>query len=219
MWDGMERPDELVRPRRRSQSERRAATQAALLDATIECLVEFGYRHTTTTRVAERAGVSRGAQVHHFHTKADLVAAAVARLAMRREEQLREAAKRLPPGPARLEAALDLLWETYNNPLFEATVELWVVARTDPELRASLAGLEREVIAMAYESAGALLGEYTDVPGFDQKLALVLSSIQGTVLLRSVFSGDRNDPLPSWRRRRAELVGMFEPAAPAAALV
>jgi len=50
-----------------------------LLDATIDCLVEEGYSGTTTTRVVERAGLSRGAQVHHFPTKSQLVAEAVRR--------------------------------------------------------------------------------------------------------------------------------------------
>src|SRR5215470_16496508 len=63
--------------RRRTQAERSAATQARLLDAALQCLVELGYAGTTTTVVAERAGVSRGAQLHHFPTRAALVAAAV----------------------------------------------------------------------------------------------------------------------------------------------
>ena len=39
---------------RRSQAERSAATREALLDATIDCLIEEGYASTTTARVAER---------------------------------------------------------------------------------------------------------------------------------------------------------------------
>lgn len=67
--------------RTRTQEERSAATRAALLDATVACLVDYGYASLTTTRVVERAGVSRGAQVHHFPTKAQLVTEAVRHLA------------------------------------------------------------------------------------------------------------------------------------------
>src|SRR5215468_6574679 len=70
----------------RTQEERSAAMRERLLDATIDCLVEYGYSGTTTTRVAERAGVTRGAQVHHFPTKTDLVTAAVRHLATKRAE-------------------------------------------------------------------------------------------------------------------------------------
>ena len=59
------------------QQERSRATQARLLEATVECLVERGWSGTTTTVVAAMAGVSRGAQLHHYPTKASLVMAAV----------------------------------------------------------------------------------------------------------------------------------------------
>jgi AcrR family transcriptional regulator len=55
---------------RRTQEERSATTRARLLDATIDCLSELGYTNTTTTEIAKRAGLSRGAQLHHFPTKA-----------------------------------------------------------------------------------------------------------------------------------------------------
>jgi AcrR family transcriptional regulator len=47
----------------------------------IGCLVDYGHAGTTVTRIAERAGVTRGAQVHHYRTKDDLVTAAVTHLA------------------------------------------------------------------------------------------------------------------------------------------
>lgn len=73
---------------RRTQEERSATTRALLLDATIDCLIEFGYANTTTARVAERAGVSRGAQVHHFTTKTALLAEAIRHLAVKRGDAL-----------------------------------------------------------------------------------------------------------------------------------
>lgn len=79
-------------PIRRAQAGRSAATRARLLDATIECLVEHGYTGTTTTAVAQRAGVSRGAQLHHYGTREQLVAAAVGHLAEQRAAVLREQA-------------------------------------------------------------------------------------------------------------------------------
>src|SRR5438309_628978 len=68
---------------RRTQAERRAATRTALLDATIACLVEDGYAGTTTRRIAERAGLTPGAQQHHFATKIQLVTEALRHLADR----------------------------------------------------------------------------------------------------------------------------------------
>ena len=91
-------------PPRRSQAERSASTREALLDATIACLVEDGYASTTTSRVAERAGVSRGAHLHHFQTRQALLAAAMEHLAERRGEQLLAAAENAPEGRERLAA-------------------------------------------------------------------------------------------------------------------
>jgi AcrR family transcriptional regulator len=124
---------------RRTQAERSATTRAQLLDATIDCLIERGWAGTTTTEVAERAGVSRGAQLHHFPSKAELVAAAVEHLFHRRHEEFRRAFEALPPDVDRAAAAIDLLWPMVSGPTFYAWLELAVAARTDPELRSQLA--------------------------------------------------------------------------------
>lgn len=68
--------------RRRTQEERRAETRGRVLDATIACLLELGYGATTQRAVSDRSGVTRGAQLHHFPTRAQLVAEATTRLAI-----------------------------------------------------------------------------------------------------------------------------------------
>src|SRR5437762_2972866 len=95
---------------RRTQEERSASTRVRLLDATIECLFELGYANTTTTEIARRAGLSRGAQLHHFPTKAELVITAVDHLFARRTAEFRAAFANLPAGVDRAAAAIDLLW-------------------------------------------------------------------------------------------------------------
>jgi AcrR family transcriptional regulator len=135
---------------RRTQEERSAATREALLEATISCLVEHGYAGTTTTRVAERAGLSRGAQMHHFQRKAPLVVAALLHLARRRRDELIERAERELPDVEDLgAAALDIVWATFSGPLYTAALELWMAARTDDELREALLPVERDIGAGA----------------------------------------------------------------------
>src|SRR3954451_4672191 len=116
---------------RRNQAERSATTRQALLDATLECLVRDGYANTTTARVAERAGVSRGAHLHHFQTRDALLAAAADHLTAKRGEHLLAAADELPDGPDRIARGLDLLWASYANPLYHASLDLWIQGRTD----------------------------------------------------------------------------------------
>src|SRR5256714_28211 len=88
---------------RTPQRERSRATQQRLLDATVACLIEHGWSGTTTTLVAEKAGVSRGAQLHHYPTKAALVLAAVEHLAARRADETRPGVREA------VQATLDLL--------------------------------------------------------------------------------------------------------------
>jgi AcrR family transcriptional regulator len=141
------------RPRRLTQEERSAETRARLLDATIQSLVEAGYARTTTTRVCEIAGLSRGAQIHHFHTRAELVTAALEHLARKRLDEFSERTEALRAqepsangnGHDPLEVGLDLLWESFSGDLFIAALELWVAARTDPDLHERLLPLEREI--------------------------------------------------------------------------
>lgn len=123
---------------RRTQEERSATTRGRLLDATIECLAELGYARTTTTEIAERAGLSRGAQLHHFPTKAELVTTAVEHLFERRNREFRAAFAKLPASANRVEAAVDLLWSMVSGTTFHAWLELAVAARTDPDLRRKL---------------------------------------------------------------------------------
>ncbi|MEA2623997.1 MAG: hypothetical protein QOD06_42, partial [Candidatus Binatota bacterium] len=114
---------------RRTQGERSASTRSRLLDATIDSLAELGYAGTTTTVIAERAGVSRGAQLHHFPTKAELVTTAVEHLFQRRNQEFRTAMAKLPPAVDRAEAAVDLLWAIFSGPTFYAWLELVVAGR------------------------------------------------------------------------------------------
>ena len=106
-----------------------------LLEATIDCLYEVGYSRTTTIEVAARAGVSRGAQLHHFPTKKRLVLVAVKHLLTKRLEEFREAFANLPEGVDKYSAVIDILWEKTSNRAFYAWLELVVAARTDPSLR------------------------------------------------------------------------------------
>src|SRR5258708_17704809 len=114
--------------------ERSVATRLALLDAALDCLVERGYAATTTIETARRAGVSRGAQLHHFPSKGDLLSAAIDHLLQRRLEEFRKAFADLDPNVDLVDGAIDLLWSMFEGPTFVAWAELWVAAPTRPAL-------------------------------------------------------------------------------------
>jgi AcrR family transcriptional regulator len=126
-----------------------------LLEATVDCLVEHGWAGTTTTLVSQRAGVSRGAQLHHFPTKVDLVIAAVEHLAERREADLLAAAR---TERRSTRDTLAVLEEHMTSPVFAAALELWVAARTDAGLHASVAPLEQRIGRDLHRLTVELLG-------------------------------------------------------------
>lgn len=188
-------------PRRRTQAERRATTQAALLDATVDCLVEDGYGGTTTTRIVERAGVSRGAQVHHFPTKAELVAEAIRHLARKRgEEFFAEVAQLAPSGPAPVRPVLDRMWRIHTSPLFAASMELWAAARTDPELRARLVEVEREVRRDIAAGIADVFGDLARDRRFREGVDAALALMRGLGLLEFVEAGEGRRRWPPARR-------------------
>ncbi|MDL4773276.1 MULTISPECIES: TetR/AcrR family transcriptional regulator [Thermomonosporaceae] len=191
---------------RRTQEERTATTRLALLDATIECLIEHGYHGTTTTRVVERAGVSRGAQVHHFPTKNDLVVAAVQHLAVRRADEFMERSLgTLQRSDDWFGDTLDLVWEIHQGSLFEASMELWVASRTDPELREHVAEFERVVTGSIIELATALFGDRVDDPRFRGDVYLVLETIRGLRMLQFVHPATAERTQERWERSKARL--------------
>jgi len=195
--------------RRRTQEQRRAETRAKLLDATIQSVLEAGYSATTTRRVAQMAGVSAGAQAHHFPRRVDLVAAAVEHLAERRIEEVRTQARELPSVPdERIPALLDLLWADFSSPIFTVFVKLWVAAADDPELYEPMAVAERRIARAITELAIEALGDLTTTPGWENAVLLALAAARGMALTERFEP--RAEPRPeSWPTVREALIQAF----------
>ena len=164
---------------RMSQGERSRAMRHRLLEATIECLVEHGWSGTSTTLVSQRAGVSRGAQLHHFPTKNDLVLAAVEHLSLTRQEDVVGRADELAAGSGRTRAVLEMLGELFTGPLFIAALELWVAARTDESLRAAVIDLEARVGRAAHRHAVEALDVDESLPGNRELVQATLDLVRG----------------------------------------
>jgi AcrR family transcriptional regulator len=173
------------------QEERTRAMRARLLEATVDCLVERGFSGTSTTMVSERAGVSRGAQLHHFPTKNDLVVAAVEHLTEVRGAELAAAAEKLPTGPRRTRAVLRMLGDHFTSPVFSAALELWVAARTDEGLRAVVAPLEQRVGRETHRMTVELLGVDESRPGVRELVQATLDLVRGLGLADTVSDDAR----------------------------
>jgi AcrR family transcriptional regulator len=171
---------------RTPQADRTRAMRLRLLDATIELLVERGFSGTSTTLVSERAGVSRGAQLHHFPTKNDLVIAAVEHLTEVRGAELAAAAQQLPNGRRRTRAVLEMLADHFTGAVFTAALELWVAARTDPALHQAVGPLEQRIGRETHRYTVELLGVDESQPGMRELVQATLDLVRGLGLANTI---------------------------------
>ena len=118
-------------PARRTQEERRTTHPGLIVQAMIECLNEYGYSGATYARVAERAGVSRGALLHYFPDKVELAVAAADHVRQDGVARIDARIPTLPEGAGRTVAASTCCREIFGGPLFHAALEVWLRGRTE----------------------------------------------------------------------------------------
>jgi len=186
------RPEPEPPPRpRRTQSERRATTRRALLEATSACLVEHGYAGTSTTLICQHAGVSQGALFKHFPTKAQLLGATAEHQYDQLTEHFLVRFDRLGhasgPGASpgdRVGQAVGLLWEVFQSDQFAASLELEVAARTDPTLQALLGPVLTRHARRVRRLAVALFPDNAGQERYDRTIDLVLEVMVGMAISR-----------------------------------
>ncbi len=121
------------------QQKRSWETRRKLLDATVECVAEYGYAGASMDRIVERAGVSRGAQGHHFPTKNLLIQAAFAHMLDGMIEDLRRQTEMIRERHSDPATVFRHLWNVYfSGRLFAVTTEFIAASRTDEDLRQAL---------------------------------------------------------------------------------
>ncbi|HEY2710766.1 MAG TPA: TetR/AcrR family transcriptional regulator [Caulobacteraceae bacterium] len=118
-----------------TQPERTAATRQKLIEATIDCLVKFGYATTSTTLIAERAGVSRGALFYNFATKADLMLAVLDDVYETDTKLYDDNLKGITNDRDYALALTKLSWQAFSGRGGIATMRIALEGSNDPELK------------------------------------------------------------------------------------
>ena len=175
------------------QAQKSAGTRTAIVDAAIRCIVKHGYAKTTTPRIAEEAGLSRGAMMHHFSNRLTVIQSAVRHLHEKRIKAFRRAGSGLPPaGSNRVHDALMAYWKQVTYPLFIAFHELTVAARADKDLADILIPARRSFHKEWYKVAVEQFPEWQDDPKkFNIALHLTQNLLEGMAINR--LSGDLDD--------------------------
>lgn len=176
---------------RGSHAERSASMRQRLVDAAIACLCRVGYAATTTQLVMDEAGVSRGAMLHHFPTKVDLVIAVAEYAAAAQNRHVRRRLADFQSGMDRYLALTEATWEVICEPPALALVEIMIASRSDPALRervpAVIARLQETQQNDVWEMASEL--GIQDRGAVDRMIRLHRAAMRGLAMER-VFTGE-----------------------------
>jgi len=179
------------------QAHKSSNTRDQILDAAIECIVKYGYANSTTTKIAEMAGLSRGATLHHFPSKMDIVRAAVDHLHQKRLRAFRKSIDKMPEGADRPKLGVEFYWKHVTHPLFVAFFELSVAARHDDDLKDILLPAQKAFDEQWYKTAQDLFPEWqSDPEAFDLALNLTQKLMEGVAISRLTHAReDKNEAL------------------------
>lgn len=147
------------------QSQKSAMTRDRILEAAIDCFINLGYSNVTTAKVADTAGVSRGAMLHHFPSKTELIQAAVEYLHGKLLDDYTQRVSLIPKklkGKHRRRAGLDAYWDHLTGDLAVVYHELCVAGRTDPELQVILENSAARFEEHIHESNKEMFAEWND---------------------------------------------------------
>jgi AcrR family transcriptional regulator len=169
-----------------------ASTRKKLLDVAVDCLIELGVAGTTTLAVQHKAGVSRGALLHHFPNHATLLAAAVAAIVERNEQAIADSLEHFHGAGDSLEAAVKALAFSARQPAYLAELELWAVSRTNKALRSALIAAERSARRDIERVYSKLFEEWAGSEAFEEIVLLTQTFISGLAISENVRSSPKN---------------------------
>lgn len=170
---------------RRTQAERSGDTRRRILDAAVQLLGERGYAGLRTADVAAAAGVSKGAQTHHFPAKDDLVVAVVEHVFLRASEQARTRARRAASPDEAIKALIADAQEFFFSELFLVALDLAIQGRLQQpggNAVTELSAATRLPVEAHWRAALVDSGVPADVA--DDLLWLTLSIVRGLAVRR-----------------------------------
>ncbi len=171
---------------RRTQQERTETTRTALIDATLDLLDEVGWAATTSVAVCERAGLTRGALVHHFGDLPNLLAESLDAHYARLADQAR-----VDEPPNTMAGLTELMWSTIDHGRFKIVIEAWLAAANDPQLGSALGPVIARFAKLVDVDATGLAG--------DESAEALFFTIRETMLGLALGRATAGGPLPHER--------------------
>jgi AcrR family transcriptional regulator len=179
--------------RRRTQAERSEETRTRILKAAANLIRKRGYARFRTAEVAKEAGLSRGAQLHHFPTKDSLVVATLEHVFEQAQMLSRRRASAVNRPRDLIEAVIEDAREFFFSEHFMVAIDIVLSTSTDQSVRKQILDISRKARRPA-EAAWAEALAANGVPGqlASDLVALTLSLVRG-MALRTLWDND-----PKW---------------------
>lgn len=178
---------------RKRQEERRDETSAKLRAATISLIADRGYVNTTTTEISKKAGVSRGALLHHYPAKIDLIVDAAAQVWRQAIVEVQTLSSALGRGELDIDGFVEGVWDrVFQHNSVTMTLDLMSAARSHDELRERIS-VHLENLFKAYDEIAdqAFAGS-----GLSQDQRRVLVSMT-TCMIRGLKLQEQMHPDPA----------------------
>lgn len=162
-----------------------------LIEATVESLAQEGYAGSSLSSIVRRAGVSRGAQVHHYPNKQALLLDAAEELLKNNYRQIGEALLGMPEGGDKLQAVVDTVWQQFfETAQFRAYCELLTAAQRDTALMTAMRTMVRRVFDL-FSPASAHYFETRDSGTRSAELFLQLGFLLSGLALQADLLDNR----------------------------
>lgn len=186
------------------QKTKSRQTREAILQSAVECFYEFGYANTSTENIAQRAKLSRGAMLHHFPTRFDLIKEAVQYLNNQRLATYAKVEEVAQAGAeyTRVEEGIEAYWEQLNSPSFIVFHELQVASRTDPELATVIKPALAEYTAAVSEQSAKIFPDLALSEAFERANLLSRYLMEGMAIDNSTRDdADHHKIMLPWLKR------------------
>jgi AcrR family transcriptional regulator len=179
--------------RRRTQAERSEQTRIRILKAAADLIRTRGYARFRTADVATAAGLSRGAQLHHFPTKDSLVVATLAYVFEQSQALSRRRAASISKPRDLIEVVIEDAREFFFSEHFKVAIDIVLSTSTDQSVRKQITDMSRRA-RRPVETAWAEALSANGVPGplAVDLVALTLSVVRG-MAIRTLWDND-----PQW---------------------
>lgn len=162
--------------------EKSLRTRTLLLDAAIESLAEVGYAGASIADITARAGVTRGAQLHQFHTRGELFAQTIGHLTEHQREAMQRKAKALPADTTAGAVLVELVTATFAGQLGRASVELYVGIANDAPLRREMLRVQHDLTVELLDRCAGLIDAGIARERLESAFWLTINLVRGATL-------------------------------------